>query len=157
MAGTVNRSISAQSGTVSNWEFYAVVQGRCGVLLDHDEKLPLRFRRLWVFPPGHRHGWYGEEHCSVVVVHASSVPRQLVEAIPSSGIIERRITGAQCRQIEAIERAIEPDLHQPSPLSELHFNRAIIDLSVIALGGVLARPRRTANRRSSQESDVALT
>jgi len=121
-----------------NWEFYAVVQGRCGVLLDHEE-----------------------EHCSVVVLHASSVPRQLVEAIPSSGILERRITGAQCRQIEAIERAIEPDFHKPTLLSELHFNRAIIDLSVIALGGVLLRPRRTANRhaanwRSTGDSDIML-
>jgi AraC family transcriptional regulator len=145
-----------------NWEFYAVVQGRCGVLLDHEEKMPLRARRRWVFPPGHLHGWHGEEeHCSVVVLHASSVPRQLVEAIPSSGILERRITGAQCRQIEAIERAIEPDFHKPTLLSELHFNRAIIDLSVIALGGVLLRPRRTANRhaanwRSTGDSDIML-
>src|SRR5271166_1205159 len=130
-----------------NWEFYAVIQGRCGVLLDNDEKLPLRAKRLWVFPPGHLHGWHGEEeHCSVVVVHASRVPRQLVEAIPVSGILERRLTAVQCRQIEAIERAIEMDFHNPNPLSELHFDRAILDLSVIALGGELPTTRRPAKR-----------
>jgi hypothetical protein len=82
-----------------NWEFYAVIQGRCGVLLDRDEKL--------------------------------------VAAVPSSGILERRLTAVQCRQIEAIERAIEPKFHNPTPLSELYFHRAVIDLSLIALGGKL--------------------
>jgi len=73
----------------------------------------------------------------VVAVHASSVPRPLVAAVPSSGILERRLTEVQCRQIEAIERAIEPEFHNPTPLSELYFHRAVIDLSVIALGGKL--------------------
>lgn len=151
------RAMPILQHTRVNWEFYAVVQGRCGLLLDQDEKLPLRARRLWVFPPGHLHGWHGEEeHCSVVVVHAATVPKQLVASIPSSGILERRITASQCRHIEAIERAIEPDFHNPSPLSDLHFNRAIIDLAVIALGGALARPRRCDNLRRLEESDIAL-
>lgn len=126
--------------TRHNWEFYAVTQGRCGVLLDNDEKLPLRAKRLWVFPPNHLHGWHGgDEHCSVVVVHATSVPRQLAGAIPACGFLERRLTSVQCHHIEMIERAIESDFHNPNALSDLRFDRAIIDLSVIALGGVIAR------------------
>jgi AraC family transcriptional regulator len=139
-----------------NWEFYAVVQGRCGVLLDHDEKLSLRAQRLWVFPPGHIHGWHGEEeHCSVVVVHAASVPKQLVAAIPSSGILERRITTIQCRQIRAIERAIEPDYYTPSPLSELRFKGAIIDLAVMALGGEVRRFDYSTNWQVAEDGEFA--
>jgi hypothetical protein len=93
----------------------------------------------------------------VVVVHASSVPLQLVAAVPSIGILERRLTAVQCRQIEAIGRAIEPEFHHPSPLSELYFHRAIIDLSVIALGGKLPIVRGSLGPRMSKCSTRTLS
>jgi hypothetical protein len=141
--------------TRRNWEFYCVVEGRCGVLLDGDEKLPLRTRRLWVFPPGHLHGWHGEEaHCSVVVVHAAIVPSQLAEAISPCGILGRRLTTLQCRQVENLERALETDFHSPNALSELKFKRAIINLTVIALGGDIAALTRSPRRRIRQSTNM---
>jgi len=140
----------------SNWEFYAVVAGRCGVLLSSGDKLPLRSNCLWVFPPRHVHGWHGERrHCSIVVVHCGSVPRQLAEAIPAAGYLEHEITEPELRQVEELARALEPDFHEPTSLSGLRFDRAIIDLTLLALGGVASQSPSSAMRRTAEKVEAA--
>jgi AraC family transcriptional regulator len=140
-----------------NWEFYTVVKGRCGVLLESGEKLPLRSSWLWVFPPHHVHGWHGETRsCSVVVIHAGSVPRQLSEAIPAAGILERSLSDAETRQIQELGLALEPDFHRPNSLSELRYDRALIDLTMIALGGAPAVGIATIDRRMAEKVDAAI-
>src|SRR5271155_5380712 len=95
-----------------NWEFYAVVDGRCGILLESGEKLSLKSKCLWVFPPYHVHGWHGEQqHCQVMVVHSGSVPRQLVEAIPAEGYLERELTPEECERVVELGRCLEEDFH----------------------------------------------
>ena len=141
-----------------NWEFYSVVQGRCGVLLEGGRKLPLRESCLWVFPPHHVHGWHGERrHCCVVVVHTGAVPRQLVDAIPPGGFLEHSLTEPEARRIEELGRALEPDFHDRNSLSELRFDRAIIDLTLLALGGIASPAPSTANRRMTERVDAAIT
>jgi AraC family transcriptional regulator len=141
-----------------NWEFYAVVEGRCGVLLENGEKLPLQERWLWVFPPHHVHGWHGERrHCQVVVFHCGSVPRQLVEAIPAEGYLERGMTETECRQVEALGRALEPDFNARNSLSELRFDRAIIDLALLALSGTpTTRMHATMDKRMTEKVEGAI-
>jgi AraC family transcriptional regulator len=140
-----------------NWEFYAVVDGRCGVLLESGEKLPLKTQCLWVFPPHHTHGWHGEhQHCNVMVVHCSSVPRQLMEAIPAEGYLERELTEDESEHVIAIGRTLEDDFHGKSPLSELRFDRSIIDLALIALNGVPVHGIHGASRRMSEKVEAAV-
>jgi AraC family transcriptional regulator len=140
-----------------NWEFYAVVKGRCGVLLDSGEKLPLRSSCLWVFPPHHIHGWHGERrHCSVAVIHCGSVPWQLVEAVPPQGFLVRSLSEAECRQIQDLAHSLEPDFHDRNALSELRFDRAIIDLALLALSGVASAAPSSADRRVMEKVDEAV-
>lgn len=142
-----------------NWEFYAVVNGRCGVLLENGEKRPLEERRLWVFPPHHVHGWHGERKtCQVVVFHCGSVPRQLEEAIPPLGYMERALTEAECLQVEALGHELEPDFHRRNSLSELRFDRAIIDLALLALNGtaVAGGERGPVDKRMMEKVDGAI-
>jgi AraC family transcriptional regulator len=140
-----------------NWEFYAVVDGRCGVLLDSGEKLPLRSRCLWVFPPQHGHGWHGERrHCNVVVVHCGTVPRQLADAIPVGGFLEHALTEAECLQIAELGQALDVDFRNRNTLSELRFDRAIIDLTLLALDGLESPSPNLANRRIMEKVDAAV-
>ena len=140
-----------------NWEFYAVVKGRCGVLLESGEKLPLRANRLWVFPPHHVHGWHGEHrHCRVVVLHCGTVPRQLVEAVPAAGFLERALSETESRQIQDLGSSLEPDFHDRNSLSELRFDRAIIDLTLLALGGVASPSPGSAAERMTEKVDAAI-
>ena len=140
-----------------NWEFYAVVDGRCGILLESGEQLPLKSKCLWVFAPYHVHGWHGEQqHCQVMVVHSSSVPRQLVEAIPAEGFLERELTGEECDRIIELGGCLEEDFHNKTALSELRFDRSIIDLTLIALKGVPVHGPNGANRRMSEKVEAAV-
>jgi AraC family transcriptional regulator len=140
-----------------NWEFYAVVDGRCGVLLGNGEKLELRSRCLWVFPPHHAHGWHGEKrHCNVVVVHCGTVPLQLAEAVPKDGFLEHPMTEAECQQVADLGQALYADFHYRNTLSELRFDRAILDLSLIALDGLEAPTPHATNRRIMEKVDTAI-
>ena len=150
-------SIPIGSHSRLNWEFYAVVDGRCGVLLSNGEKLPLRSRCLWVFPPQHSHGWHGEKkHCNVVVVHCGTVPRQLAEAVPKDGFLEHPLKEAECQQVMELGQGLEIDFHHRSTLSELRFDRAILDLALIALDGVESPTPNSTNRRSTEKVDAAV-
>jgi AraC family transcriptional regulator len=151
-------SVPIGSHSRLNWEFYAVVDGRCGVLLDTGEKLPLRSRCIWVFPPHHVHGWHGEKrHCNVVVVHCGTVPRPLAEAIPPVGFLEHILTEIECRQIAELGRALDADFHNRNTLSELRFDRAIIDLSLLALEGLESPSPNIANQRIMEKVDAAVS
>jgi len=141
-----------------NWEFHAVVKGRCGVILESGEKLPLRENCLWIFPPQHVHGWHGDRRqCRVVVLQSGSVPRQLVESVPATGFFEQALTEAESRQVAEMVRVLEPDFHDRNLLSELRFDRAIIDLTLLALGSVAARSPSAVNRRMTEKVDAAIT
>ena len=140
-----------------NWEFYAVVEGRCGVLLDSGEKLPLRDHCMWVFPPHHLHGWHGERRpCHVVVLHCGAVPRQLAEAIPEAGFLERELDESKCQRIAELGSALDADFHERNSLSELRFDRAIIDFTLLALDGIESQSPCTVNRRMTEKVDSAV-
>jgi AraC family transcriptional regulator len=117
----------------------------------------LRSNCLWAFPPQHVHGWHGEQrHCCVAVIHCGTVPRQLADAIPASGFLERPLSEPESRQIQELARTLEPDYHDRNSLSELRFDRAIIDLTLIALGGVAEPGPASADRRMSETVDAAI-
>jgi AraC family transcriptional regulator len=140
-----------------NWEFYAVVKGRCGILLESGDKLPLMERCLWVFPPHHIHGWHGERrHCHVVVLHTGSVPRQLISAIPAVGFLVKPLSDSECRQIQELARALEPDFHERNSLSELRVDRALIDLTLLAIGGVSSPQPKPGTKRMTEKVDEAI-
>jgi AraC family transcriptional regulator len=84
------------------------------------------------------------------------VPRQLVEAIPATGFLERALSEAENRQIQELGRALEPDFHHRNSLSELRFDRAIIDLTLLALGGVASDAPASADRRMTEKVDAAI-
>jgi AraC family transcriptional regulator len=134
-----------------------VVKGRCGVILESGEKMPLRENCLWIFPPHHLHGWHGERRqCSVVILQSGSVPRQLVEAVPPAGFFEQALTEAESGRVEALGRTLEPEFRDRNLLSELRFDRAIIDLTLLALGSVVSRSPSAHNRRMTEKVDTAI-
>src|ERR1039457_2589371 len=43
-----------------NWEFFAVLRGKCGALLSETGPANLQQHHLWIFPPETAHGWKGD-------------------------------------------------------------------------------------------------
>jgi AraC family transcriptional regulator len=115
----------------SCWEFQAVVAGRCAPLAQLHAAPNFTRRTLWVFPPGHLHGWASEPHrpCRVVVAHFERVP----EPIRRAGYLSKSLTISEARKVEQTLLDLRPDYDKPTELSPLRIERALLELSLIAL------------------------
>jgi AraC family transcriptional regulator len=140
-----------------NWEFYAVVDGTCGVLLESGQKLPVRSKHLWVFPPHHVHGWHGNRaSCNVAVFHFGYVPPQLEEVIEGQEFLERNLEGGECEQISNLVRTMQPDYERPNALSDMRFHRGLLDLTLLALADQPARNISRSEWRAGEKVDAAI-
>jgi AraC family transcriptional regulator len=55
-----------------------------------------------------------------------------------------------------LERSLEPDFHDRNALSELRFDRAIIDLSLLALGGADRQAQPIVEPSAAEKVDAAI-
>jgi len=117
----------------ANWEFQAVLEGRCAPVQQRDEEVPFHEQRLWVFPPGHVHDWLNPpgESCRVVVAHFDRVP----EAMQARGQLAVDLSDEQAAEVERVVMGLEPDYRKPTSLSPLRYDRALLGLVLIALSG----------------------
>lgn len=118
-----------------NWEFFAVVKGRCAPMSHADEHPPLLARTLWVSPPGSSHTWAGDgpRRTHITVFHFGSVPAPLDEAVREHGRLVLELKPAECQRLVALAKQLQPDFHRPNPYSNLVFQAALIELSLLAL------------------------
>jgi AraC family transcriptional regulator len=122
-----------------NWEFYAVIEGRCAPVF-HDNDWPeLQERTLWVFAPECRHGWIGESHRPYyrIALHCGSVPHPLdalVRANPQN-CHAMTLNDEQVAKLKAIAAELEPHFSHPTLLSPLHLQGRLADLAVMILSG----------------------
>lgn len=118
-----------------NWEFFAVVAGRCVPVIGPGDGKRLRANSLWVFPPGSAHSWASPKRgvSEVAVFHFGSVPPQLAAAVRERGHLELPLNADECRRLETLARTLEPDFREPNNFSNLVFQGALIELSLLAL------------------------
>ena len=118
-----------------NWEFFAVVKGRCAPLGQGDPRPPLAGRMLWVTAPGSSHTWAGDgaRSVNVAVFHFGSVPAALDTIVRERGQIALKLTPGECARLGALARQLQPEFHQPNHLSHLVFQSALLELTLLAL------------------------
>jgi AraC family transcriptional regulator len=118
-----------------NWEFFAVVKGRCAPLTSDNGHPPLAEQTLWVTAPGSAHTWAGEgsRRAHVAVFHFGSVPAALEAAVRERGQLALGLKPAECERIAALAREVQPDFHQPNHFSNLVFQAALIELALLVL------------------------
>ena len=118
-----------------NWEFYAVLKGQVGSATKTTPRPALFSRRLWVFPPEMAHGWIGrkEKAATVAGFHFGMVPRPLAVLIRNKGHLEIALTEEQAQQIRQIVSDLTPHFLSPSGISILHYEKALLDLTLMAL------------------------
>lgn len=118
-----------------NWEFFAVVGGRCAPSFAPASDPPLLRRTLWVFPPGSAHSWAGSTSGAthITVFHFGSVPSLLAAAVRERGYLSVPLEAVECRRLTTLARTVEPDFHEPNNFSTLLFQGALIELALLAL------------------------
>lgn len=118
-----------------NWEFFAVVKGRCALLNPGDKPSRLVKRTLWVSPPHSQHAWAGDgtRTAQVTVFHFGSVPFALERAVRDRGRLVVPLTSQECQRLVELARQVEDDFRQPNELSQLVFQGLLLELSLLVL------------------------
>lgn len=126
-----------------NWEFYAVIDGRCAPWLGGKAEpaaAELCANTLWVFPPEQEHGWAGEHRsCRVVAFHFGAVPSVLAERVRRLGWIKHSLSRQEIERIQELASELRPHYENSTELSPLYAQKALTELSLIALEGAGAR------------------
>ncbi|HTL69078.1 MAG TPA: AraC family transcriptional regulator [Lacunisphaera sp.] len=145
--------------TRTNWEFYAVIRGRCAPVFRDGEKPVLQQRTLWVFAPECGHAWVDDRRNKYhrISMHFGSVPYPLDEVVRRRGWIEHPLQDAEIVQLETIAAEIEPHYRNPHPLSPLLFERRLMDLALLALSGTDAALRPALPELANFKVENALT
>jgi AraC family transcriptional regulator len=124
--------------TRTNWEFYAVTEGRCAVKLRDNDRAAYQERTFWLFAPECPHAWLddGRNNYHRLVLHFSSVPHPLDEIVRArGGWISRPLDSDSIRRLKGIANELEPHFCHPVVSSPLHYQRHLMDLSLLLLAG----------------------
>lgn len=141
-----------------NWEFYCVLKGQCAPVIPGAGARPLRRRTLWVFPSGSAHGWTGagDQKAFIAAFHFGSVPPQLETQVRADGFLEVHLDAADCRWIQQLATALRDDFRQPDLLSNLRFQRAQIELSVLVLSKYTVFTKKLPHGHAVRTVEAAL-
>jgi AraC family transcriptional regulator len=142
-----------------NWEFYAVVQGRCGPLLASDSAPALHERTLWVFPPECGHGWTGEHGapCRILAFHYGTVPPQLEQVARARGFLAVALEPAELRRLAALHAELEPHYKSPGTLSPLVAQRVLLELTLMVMQRLPSARVATLPTVAQDKVEAALT
>lgn len=127
--------------TRTNWEFYAVLDGRCSLRFSDAERWMPFSRCLWIFAPECSHGWANTDRSSFyrVALHFNSVPDPLGELARShGGWLRRPLTEAESERVRALADGLAPHFHSPTRVSHIHIERCLLELTLLALDGIEA-------------------
>ena len=118
-----------------NWEFLAVVRGKLCPFESHPKGAKPLERHCWLFPPGVVHGWIGEKGktCDVIVVHFSSLEHSIEQVAINRRMLETRLTRADLKELTAMLPGLKRHYWTPTVESELHAQRALVDLCLLMI------------------------
>jgi AraC family transcriptional regulator len=124
----------------TNWEFYAVVDGRSGPVFRDGESPAIAEKTLWVFAPECSHAWAGGGGGKFhrLVFHFASVPHPLDELVRERGWLAKKLTDSEVFRLRQIAAELEPHFIQPNLLSPLCFQGRLMDLAALALADRVA-------------------
>jgi AraC family transcriptional regulator len=135
--GRIRWKEPARCNTRTNWEFFAVLDGRCAPVFHDGERPPLQEKTLWVFSPECSHAWIDDRRHDFhrIVLHFGTVPYPLDEIVRQKGWLAKKLTAREITRLKGIGAELEPHFRQPNLLSSLHFQGRLMDLAALALAG----------------------
>lgn len=134
--GRIRWKNGMRCNTRTNWEFYAVVKGRCGLRFSDRAQPTLHSKKLLVFAPQCSHGWSddGQHTFHRIVFHFASVPYPLDEIVNQKGWLGKDLSDADLTRLLTLATELEPHFRHPTLLSQLYFQQALVELSLMLVG-----------------------
>jgi AraC family transcriptional regulator len=142
-----------------NWEFLAVVGGKCGPLFPGTPAPVLRQRCLWLFPPETAHGWKGQgaQSCRVAIFHFGAVPAVLDKLARARGYWERPLSASQVQRVLELQKELRPHYRHVTEKSLLIFEKALLELSLIVLEDEPFENSETKTDHAIRKVEASLT
>lgn len=120
-----------------SWEVYVVADGFMAPVFPDRKDGVLKSEYAWVFPPGLSYGWMcGEKPPMRYVMHFTTIPNALKQAVNRSDYFERQLTQDEIKQFDKLYHFIERRAMSHDPIRELEVERATIDIALLLLKGV---------------------
>lgn len=143
----------------ANWEFFAVLKGECGPVLVDGAKPVLHRSNLWVFPPQTSHGWGGRGAgtCQVAIFHFATVADLLEKAVEEKGSLSLGITPAHSQRLARLVDELKPHYERMTVKSLLVFQRALLDLTLLALDQIPEEPSEIKSDFALRKTDAVMT
>lgn len=119
----------------ANWEFFAVVSGKCAPILGENRESLLRANTLWVFPRGSDHGWTGNKkhRAYITVFHFGVVPPQLESAVREQEYLVLPLSVTERKRLVELAKQMRADFLQPNNFSHLMYQGLLVELALLAL------------------------
>lgn len=119
----------------TNWEFYAVIDGRSGPVFRDGERPALAEKTLWVFAPECSHAWAddGRHTFHRIVFHFGAVPYPLDGIVRERGWFAKKLSDDEVARLQQIASDVESHFCRPNLLSPIRFQSALMELSTLAL------------------------
>jgi len=117
-----------------NWEFYAIVSGKAAPFFSESEKLEPAASTLWVMPPRRRYAWWSmTKKAECIVFNFSSVDESLLLLMAQRDFLKMPLDESARRRLVRIADELEPHYRNLSLVSSLHFDKALAELSLMAV------------------------
>jgi len=120
----------------TNWEFYVVTKGRCGLRFFDQQRSRFSEKTLWVFAPECSHGWanYRNQPYERISMHFGSVPYPLDEIVrQNGGWLEKKLSDDDLTRALGIAQGLEPAFRLPTFISPLIFQRQLAELALLMI------------------------
>ena len=142
-----------------NWEFYAVVEGRCAPVLPGSAERPLQSRQLWVFPPEMAHGWRGEpnKQCRVFCFHFAHVLPPLDTTVRSNSFHAAPLSKVELTRLVQIGQELKQHFEKPTNFTHLRFQKSLVDLTVMAAKNIKETALPELSLSINRKVDMAIT
>jgi AraC family transcriptional regulator len=114
-----------------NWEFYAITSGKAAPHF-RGKQVEEAGRTLWLLPPHTTYGWRGS-NCMRYAFHFGIVPEELRKTIGTKPYLKASIDDSDIKVITKLASTLEEHFRKPHQLSLLHYQHALLTLSLILL------------------------
>jgi AraC family transcriptional regulator len=141
-----------------NWEFYAVVNGRCAPIPPGGPKGVPQANTLWVSAPGSAHGWTGVGKCRAYVTafHFGLVPPQLEAAVRGVGQLAVPLEVHERRRLVELAKQARTEFEAPTHLGSLLYQGILAELSLLVLRKLPEAVKPLPASRARRTADAAV-
>ena len=140
-----------------NWEVWVTFAGRVKPRFRATPDRELPAANFWVMPPGTRYRWRAETaEVERAVFHFAYIPHELEQVARREGYFCRQLSRQELAEVRTIATAVNTVYQPRGRLSSLHFQRAALDLALLALRGEPDLPASSMDTWAAERAERAV-